>query len=396
MEPAGRLRREVEETPVRRGEAISGRPCLRIIDLFQTHERTTPAVPAIVSEPFQLGALAIPSRFCLAPLAGYTSLAFRLAVRDCGGLGLATTDLVNARSIMERRPRSFELAETCPDDRPIAIQIYGNVISEMEYAARWVVDNGASIVDINMGCPVRKVVRSGGGSALMCQADAAVAVVAAIVRAVEVPVTVKMRLGWDDQTITAPSLARAFEGVGVAGVVIHGRTRDQGFRGNVNRAGIRAVVEAVERIPVVANGDIRTITDAAATFRETGCAAVSIGRGALGNPFFFRQLAHWASHGQPGPDPTFEERLDRMSAHFHGLLRLRGERLACLQFRKIIKWYSHATRPPKELYHRLINLSSARLFDDTLAAIRAAGPIAPLPGHFEPHVPVPSGPIDKW
>lgn len=364
--------------------------------MSQTHELTTPAVPAIVHEPFRLGSLEIPSRFCLAPLAGYTSLAFRLAVRACGGLGLATTDLVNARSIMERRRRSFELAETCPDDRPLAIQIYGHVIPEMEHAARWVVDHGASVVDINMGCPVRKVVRSGGGSALMCQADAAVALVEAVVRAVDVPVTVKMRLGWDDQTITAPTLARAFEEVGVAGVVIHGRTRDQGFRGHVNRAGIRAVVEAVQRIPVVANGDIRTVADAAATFRETGCAAVSIGRGALGNPFLFRQLAHWATHGVPGPDPTFTERLDLMSAHFHGLLALRGERLACLQFRKIIKWYSYATRPPKELYHRLINLSSARLFDDTLAAIRAAGPVSPLPGHFEPRVPVPSGPVDNW
>jgi tRNA-dihydrouridine synthase len=156
------------------------------------------------------------------------------------------------------------------------------------------------------------------------------------------------------------------------------------------------VVEAVDAIPVVANGDIRTIGDVAATFRETGCAAVSIGRGALSNPFIFRQLDRWAGHGDPGPEPTFDDRLDVMSAHFHGLLARRGERLACLQFRKLIKWYSYAIRPPRELYHRLINLASARLFDDTVAAIRAAGPVSPLPGHFEPRVPVPAGPIDKW
>ena len=125
--------------------------------------------------------MAIPSRFFLAPLAGYTSLAFRLAVRECGGLGLATTDLVNARSLIEGRRRALELAESCDEDRPLSIQIYGAVAAEMEQAARWVEEQGASAVDINMGCPVRKVVKSGGGSALMCQADRAVDLVAAVV-----------------------------------------------------------------------------------------------------------------------------------------------------------------------------------------------------------------------
>ncbi len=230
-------------------------------------------------QPLHLGQLPIPSRFFLAPLAGYTSLAFRLAVRGCGGLGLATTDLVNARSLIEGRRRALELAETSPEDRPLSIQIYGAVAAEMAQAARWVEAQGVPAVDINMGCPVRKVVKGGGGSALMCQMDRAVDLVGAIVAAVEIPVTVKMRLGWDDESLTAPDLARAFERVGVAGVIVHGRTREQGFKGSVNRAGIRAVVEAVESIPVVANGDIRTIADAARTFAETGCAAVSIGRG---------------------------------------------------------------------------------------------------------------------
>ncbi len=368
----------------------------RVNALSDRSDDETPGAPAILREPLSLGKIAIPSRFFLAPLAGYTSLAFRLTVRERGGLGLATTDLINARAILEKRPRSFELAETTDEDRPLAIQIYGHVIDEMQRAARWVVDHGASVVDINMGCPVNKVVKSGGGSALMCQADAATALVAAVVEAVEVPVTVKMRLGWDDATLSAPALARQFERVGAAGVIIHGRTREQGFNGRVSREGIRAVVEAVEAIPVVGNGDIRTLADAEAMFRETGCAAVSIGRGALSNPFLFRQLAHWAEHGHPGPEPSFEERVDTMSDHFHRLADRRGERLACLQFRKIIKWYSHAIRPRRELYHRLINFADAGLFDDTVAAIREAGPAGPIPGHFEPKVPVPTGPIDKW
>ena len=356
----------------------------------------TPAPPPILLEPLSLGRVPIPSRFFLAPLAGYTSLAFRLTVRERGGLGLATTDLINARAILEKRPRTFELAETCDEDRPLAIQIYGHVIDEMCRAARWVVDHGASVVDINMGCPVNKVVKSGGGSALMCQADSATALVAAVVEAAGVPVTVKMRLGWDDATLSAPSLARSFEKVGAAAVIIHGRTREQGFKGDVNRQGIRAVVEAVEKIPVVGNGDIRTIADAETMFRETGCAAISIGRGALSNPYLFRQLTHWVEHGHPGPEPSFDDRVDTMVAHFHRLQSSRGERHACFQFRKILKWYSHFIRLKKELYYQLINLDSVKVFDETVAEIRDFGPASPIPGHFEPKVPVPSGPIDKW
>ncbi len=343
-----------------------------------------------------LGAIPLPSRFFLAPMAGYTSLAFRLAVRKLGGLGLVTTDLVNARAILEKRPRSFELAETCAEDRPVSIQLYGHIIDEMCQAARWIVDHGATAVDINMGCPVNKVVKTGGGSALMCQLTQATRLVAGVVDSVSVPVTVKMRLGWDDQNLSAPQLARSFEGVGAAAVIIHGRTREQGFKGGVNRDGIRAVVEAVDKMPVIGNGDLRTLSDAAGMFVETGCAAISIGRGALSNPFLFRQLAHWAAHGTPGPEPTFEERIDVMVEHFHGLLERRGERAACLQFRKLVKWYSHSIRPPKALSHLLINLASGKLFDETVEAIRQHGPASPLPGHFEPKVPVPSGPIDKW
>ena len=355
-----------------------------------------PGPPAIAREPMALGDIPLPSRFFLSPMAGYTSLAYRLALRKLGGLGLVTTDLVNARAILERRPRSFELAETCREDRPMSIQIYGHVVDEMRQAARWAVANGATSVDINMGCPVRKVVKSGGGSALMCQLDDATRLVAGVVEAAGVPVTVKMRLGWDDQNLSAPALARSFERVGAAGVIVHGRTREQGFKGGVNRAGIRAVVEAVDKIPIVGNGDIRTLADAAGMFADTGCAAVSIGRGALSNPFLFRQLAHWASTGDPGPEPTFEERIDVMVDHFHGLVARRGEWHACLQFRKLVKWYTHAIRPQKELSHRLINLASVRLFDETIGQMRAHGPVSPLPGHFEPRVPVPSGPIDKW
>lgn len=329
-------------------------------------------------------------------MAGYTSLAFRLSVRENGGLGLVTTDLVNARSILENRRRAYELCETCAEDRPMSIQLYGHAIPEMTEAARRMVDHGATLIDINMGCPVRKVVKTGGGSKLMCETDSATRLVEAVVAAANVPVTVKMRLGWDSQNLSAPALSRSFEQVGVAAVIIHGRTRAQGFKGSVDRAGIRAVVEAVEHMPVVGNGDVRSIADVATMFEETGCAAVSIGRGALANPFLFRQLDRWARTGDPGPDPTFEERVDMMERHFERLLANRGEFYACLQFRKTLKWYYHFTRMPKPLYLQLIQLASAAAFHAGLPSIRAAGPSSALPGHFDANVPVPSGPIDKW
>ena len=359
---------------------------------------SAPTPPPQITHPFAIGGVPLSSRFCLAPLAGFTSLAFRLAVRSAsdGGLGMATTDLVNARSLLESRPRSYELTETCAEDRPLAIQIYGAKIEEMTLAAKKVVDLGATIVDINMGCPVRKVVRTGGGSALMCEADAASHLVEAVVKAAGVPVTVKMRLGWDDKNLSAPDLARRFESIGAAAVIIHGRTRAQGFKGNVNLEGIQAVVDAVDRIPIIGNGDVRNLAEAERMFRVTGCAAVSIGRGALADPFIFRKLSRWAQTGDPGPEPTFLERVDLMKRHFRGLLERRGEHFACLQFRKTVRWHNHSIRAPKPLYLRLINLPSAAWFEESIAMIEEAGPVPFAPGQTAPEIPVPSGPIDKW
>lgn len=361
-----------------------------------TRSTRLPIPPPIASSPLFIDGLAIPSRFFLAPLAGYTSLAFRQTIREHGGLGLATTDLVNARAILEGKPRSFELSRTCPEDRPIAIQIFGAVAAEMQEAARRMVDNGASIIDINMGCPVRKVVRGGGGSALMCETTAATRLVEAIVGAVKAPVTVKMRLGWDGENLSAPELAREFESVGVAAITVHGRTREQGFRGSISHAGIAAVVAAVRSMPIVGNGDIRSIADAERMFRETGCAAVSMGRGALSNPFFFRQLREWSETGEAAFEPTFEERVGVMIRHFRRLLEHRGERTACLEFRKFTKWYNHLIRPTKELYQRLINLDRPAVFEETARAILDSGPAIVQNGANEPRVAVPSGPIDKW
>ncbi|MFN0069740.1 MAG: tRNA dihydrouridine synthase, partial [Limisphaerales bacterium] len=232
----------------------------------------------------RFGPLELGSNLFLSPLAGYTNLPFRLVVREVGGVDLCTTDLVNARSLIERNPKALKLIETNAQDRPLAVQLFGAVPEEMRDAALHLESLGVSSVDINMGCPVRKVCRVGGGSAMMTDFAATQRLVKTMVDALKIPVTAKMRLGWDDENLTAPGLARALEDVGVAAIFVHGRTREQGFGGTVNLAGIRAVVEAVRSIPVIGNGDVTTPEAARHMFAETGCAGVSIGRGAFYDP----------------------------------------------------------------------------------------------------------------
>jgi nifR3 family TIM-barrel protein len=350
-------------------------------------------------EPLRFGPLELESPFLLSPLAGYTNLAFRLPVRELGGLGLATTDLVNARALLRLSQKTMDLILTCPADRPVAVQIYGADAQEMRDAAQWLEGYGASVVDINMGCPVHKVVRGGGGSAMMCDPGKTVDVVRAVVEAVRIPVTVKMRLGWDDASWSAPYFARRFEQVGVAAVIIHGRTRAQGFTGTVNLDGIRAVVEAVARIPVIGNGDVRTVADAQEMFAVTGCAGISIGRGALLNPWIFAQLRHWQKTGTPGPAPTYEERLNFMDRHFHLLVEQRGERFGCLTFRKVTNWYCRVLRPGREVQQTLIRLERMAVFDEIVARLRENAAVRSVYEAMDGSgfsIPVPSGPVERW
>jgi nifR3 family TIM-barrel protein len=365
---------------------------------MQTTEPPPVTPPRPIRAPVRLGAVALGSRYLLAPLAGYTNLSFRLAVRGLGGLGLATTDLVNARALLLQSRKTMDLLQTCPEDRPVAVQIYGADAGEMTAAARWLEDYGASSVDINMGCPVHKVTRGGGGSALMCDTVNTIDLVRRVVDSVRIPVTVKMRLGWDEDNLTAPFFAREFEKVGVAAVTIHGRTRAQGFGGRVNHDGIRAVVEAVQDIPVIGNGDVRTIADAAHMLSTTGCAALAIGRGALLNPWFFAQLARWERTGDPGTPASYGERLDFMGRHFHLLVEHKGERFACLSFRKVANWYCRVLRPGREIQQQLMHIDSVATFDGIVEQIRDL--LATRHGQEWPDadlaIRVPSGPMEHW
>ncbi len=366
---------------------------------------------------FRLGPLELSSNLFLSPLAGYTNLPFRLTVREIGGLGLATTDLVNARSLLEKSPKARKLIETSPEDRPLAVQLFGSVPEEMRDAAVYLESLGVASVDINMGCPVRKVCRVGGGSAMMTELKQTAALVKTMVEALRIPVTAKMRLGWDDQNLTAPDLARALEDVGVAAIFVHGRTREQGFSGTINLAGITAVVQAVKTIPVVGNGDVTTPEAAKKMFSETGCAGVSVGRGSFYNPWIFRHTLHFLATGELPGEPSFEERVRVMCRHLDLMIEVFGEEHGCRMFRKVAPWYSKRFGPANEFNKRVVQISSKqefhgvlqnyihwrRQFLDDHGNLKPRFEPAPLVASFmqpasaeRQHIPVPKGPVEVW
>jgi len=393
----------------------------------------------------QIGPLTLKSNLFLSPLAGYTNLPFRLVVREVGGVGLCTTDLVNARSLLEKREKAFKLIETRPEDSPLAVQLFGSVAEEMRDAALIVESRGAVSVDINMGCPVKKVVKIGGGSAMMTELDKTAALVRGMVNAVKIPVTAKMRLGWDDDNLTAPDLARALEDAGVAAIFVHGRTREQGFGGTVNLAGIRKVVEAVKNIPVIGNGDIVTPQAAKKMLDETGCAGVSIGRGAFYDPWIFKRTLEylksfrrdefhesqnfeadkngdsWNSPLRQGalpPEATFSERVRVMCRHLDLMVEVFGEELGCRMFRKVAPWYAKRFGPCHEFNKQVVQVHTKAQFHEILESyirwrqqfLDERGELlprfqqAPLVASFmrEPdsvtrsHIPVPKGPVEVW
>ncbi len=370
----------------------------------------------------RIGSLKLDSNLFLSPLAGYTNLPFRLVVREIGGVGLCTTDLVNARSLLERNPKALKLIETQPADSPLAVQLFGSVPEEMRDAAQTLESLGVQSIDINMGCPVRKVCKVGGGSAMMIESEKTCALVRGMVEAVKIPVTAKMRLGWDDDNLTAPDLAHALEDTGVAAIFVHGRTREQGFDGTVNLAGIRKVVEAVKTIPIIGNGDITTPQAAKKMLDETGCAGISAGRGAFYDPWIFRRTLHYLkTSGNEGipPEPSFAERIRVLQRHLDLMIEVFGEEHGCRMFRKVAPWYSKRFGPCHEFNKKVVKITSRAEFNEVLENyirwrrqfLDDKGELLP---RFQPppmvasfmrdepavahreHIPVPKGPVEVW
>jgi tRNA-dihydrouridine synthase B len=374
-----------------------------------------------MSQMFNLGSLALQSNLFLSPLAGYTNLPFRLVIREIGGVDLCTTDLVNARSLVEQNPKALKLIETNQEDSPLSVQLFGGIKEEMRDASIILEEKGIDSIDVNMGCPVPKVTKTGGGASMMNELPKTQDLIRSMVDSVKMPITAKMRLGWDDQNLTAPDLAKALEDAGVSAIFVHGRTRAQGFDGVVNLDGIRKVVEAVDRIPVIGNGDITTPEAAKHMIEHTGCHGVSAGRGAFYNPWIFLHTDQYLKSGKLPTEPSFEERIRVLRRHYDLMVEVFGEERGSLQFRKVAPWYSKRFGPVKPFNNAVVRISSREDFEKVLGdyltwrtqftddsgELLARYQLSPMVASFmqedEEHqtkqrkkIAVPKGPIEVW
>lgn len=274
----------------------------------------------------------------LAPLAGISNLPFRLIARSMG-CTLAYTEMISANGLVHKTAKTYEYLKTCADDRPLGVQIFGSDPQVMAEAARIVTDGGVDLIDINMGCPVRKVIKAGAGAVLMRDPDLVERIIDAVKKAVRVPVTVKIRSGWTRGSINAVEIARIVENFGADAITVHPRTVDQGYSGLADWKIISDVKKAVQ-IPVIGNGDIRQPQDAVRMLKETSCDAIMVGRGALGNPWIFKGISQTLKGQKVDYLPLLSERREMIENHWKMEARFLGERLAGKSFRKHILWYT--------------------------------------------------------
>ena len=291
-------------------------------------------------------------------MAGYTDLAYRKIVREIGGAGIYYTELVSCHALIHCSKKTLALISTTPDEFPLGMQLFGSDPEIMAASASLLEDYGAGFIDINMGCPVSKVVKTGGGAILMTAPDTAANIVEKCVKAVSIPVTVKIRAGWDDSSINAPEFAKKMVDAGAALIAVHGRTRAQGYSGKANRDIIRQVVEAVD-VPVLGNGDIVDGDSAIDMFEKTGCAGIMIGRAAMGAPWLYKQIYEYLTSGKVISDPPRELRGKLAWKHFNYLKEIYGEKIACLHIRRISCSYSRGLQGVKEFRRHAVRVENS-------------------------------------
>lgn len=313
----------------------------------------------------KIGDLSLDNKTILAPMAGVCNPSFRVLAKEMGA-GLVCAEMVATKALQHGNAKTRSMLTIMPEEKPVSMQLVGSDLESMKVAAELVAQTDAAIVDINMGCPASKIHKAGSGAALARDAEQAGRIIEAVVKAVpNKPVTVKFRKGWDDDNINAVQVAIAAQQAGAKAVAVHGRTAKQMYTGQADWSIIQAVKEAVS-IPVFGNGDVTSPQKAVAMMKETGCDAVMIGRGSLGNPWIFQQIAHFMETGEELPSPTAEERIRVALRHCDLLVAEKGEYTGTREMRKHIAWYTKGLRDSNKFRDTINLIETSQELKDAL------------------------------
>lgn len=315
----------------------------------------------------KIGNVELENRYILGPMAGVTDLPFRLLCREQGA-GLLCMEMVSAKAILYNNRNTKALLEIHPDEKPVSLQLFGSDPEIMSEMAKRIEERPFDILDINMGCPVPKVVKNGEGSALMKNPKLVYEIVSSMVKAIEKPVTVKIRKGFDDDHVNAVEIAKIIEEAGAAAVAVHGRTREQYYSGKADWDIIRQVKEAVS-IPVIGNGDVTSPEKADELVRYTGCDGVMIARGAQGNPWIFSQMCAWEETGEVPPRPDKDKVREMMLKHARLQLQYKGDYVGIREMRKHVAWYTKGIPNAARLRERINQVESYEELENLLTVL---------------------------